>query len=274
MSITIQEKLLNIGQYCINRKDYHELINICSRMNECGACVYIYDTMKQNNIEPNEETFEILDKLHRKELIDCNTLRVPGNGNRTLAPKRRIHKIMKGHSTKENYGKALQHKQIVIDFLNKNPEIKTNPKRHWVAKQVSKNCNIDIRTVRYIITHLKRIKFIDQSSVSTNLKPLDHPFTVFLSNNIDDSVLPSIQLKNPSIFKLNKMVQSSPKQFIFGSTKINARLDKSQLIHPTIAEHIPYIPSQPPFAPPPSKQLTPILVKKRPFAKSSIQNFF
>jgi hypothetical protein len=268
--MSIQDKISNINQYCITRKDYHELLTICSKMKECCACVYIYDTMKKNNIECNQETFDILDKLHRKDLVDCNTLRVPSTGNRTLAPKRRIHKIMKGQITKDNYSNALRHKQIVIDFLNKNPDIKTNPRRHWVAKQVSKQCNLDVRTVRYIITHLKRIKFIDKSTIpiiKTTLRALDHPSIAFLSKECpiktNSQSLPVIDDKSSkSIFNRQSLSNISPKNYSFDTT---IPLDRCQLLPPlrsndSVTSHkLPSIHKH---------------IKKKTYGKSNIQNFF
>ena len=256
--MNIQNKLLEIDTCCVDRNDYHDLLRKCTMMKECAASVYVYDKMKEKGIQPNNETYQILDPLHRKDLIESNQLHVPITKMRTLQPKRRIHKIMKGYTTKNNYSKALEHKQTVIDFLNKHPDIKHNPKRHWVAKQISKNCNLDVRTVRYIVTHLKRIRFIEYSQknsipvVNTTIKPLDR-HTVFGGGNTkNNSILPSI-----------KPTSQTRTQSMFHTQKINLPLDKSQYIPactktldsqklPSIHQHI----------------------KKRTFGKSNIQNFF
>ena len=254
----LQVILHDLSKYCSTIKDYHNILKQCCDRRECAASVYVYDKMKEKGFQPNHETYKILDPLHRKDLIESNQLHLPVTKMRSLQPKRRIHKIMKGYATKNNYSKAMEHKQTVIDFLNKHPDIKHNPKRHWVAKQISKNCNLDVRTVRYIVTHLKRIKFIDYSQknsipvVNTTIKPFDR-HTVFGGGNTkNDSILPSI-----------KPTSQTRTQSMFHTQKINLPLDKSQYI-PACTKTL-------------ASQKLPSIhqhIKKRTFGKSNIQDFF
>ena len=70
---------------------------------------------------------------------------------------------MKGYNYSENYNNALQHLELVKSYIILHPEIKTYNKIK-LAKTISSKCNITFNDARYIITNLKKTKFlIDQN---------------------------------------------------------------------------------------------------------------
>ena len=54
--------------------------------------------MKQHKYNPDNNTYKILDTLHSKKTQDKSNLIVQKSSKKTLQPKRRLHKIMKGYN--------------------------------------------------------------------------------------------------------------------------------------------------------------------------------
>ena len=73
-----------------------------------------------------------------------------------LASRRRIHKIIKGY----NYKNSLKNLELVKSYIELHSEI-INYDRIKFAKHISNNCNIPFNNTRYIITNLKKKKFIN-----------------------------------------------------------------------------------------------------------------
>jgi pentatricopeptide repeat protein len=145
---------------------YNNLIDNCTKYNEMEAVVYLYDHMIKNNIKPNEETYKSINRLHSKTIKENNQIYIK-NLNRTkrLAPRRRIHKIMKGHLYSAKYNNAKKHEEKVRQFLDNNNQYKMIIKqRIKLAKIISKNCNIPFNDARFIITSLKRQKYFNNSN--------------------------------------------------------------------------------------------------------------
>ena len=71
---------------------------------------------------------------------------------------------MKGYNYTDNYQKALVHLDKVKQFLDKNPKWKTCENKIKLAKEISKQCSLNMKTSKYIITNLKRTKFIDENN--------------------------------------------------------------------------------------------------------------
>lgn len=140
-------------------KVYNTLIYQCAKTYEMAAVVFLYDHMKKNGIEPTEETFKLINKLHSKKCPENNNIVIPNQNVGKLKPRRRIHKIMKGHNYSSNYQTALEHLDSVKEYITQNPDVKYYS-RIKLAKHLSKKCNITFNDARYIITNLKRTKFL------------------------------------------------------------------------------------------------------------------
>ena len=145
-----------------NLDDYNNLIKQCADKYEMAAVVYIYDYMKAKKVEPNDDTFKYISKLHSKTVNEHNRLDIKMFNS--LKPRRRIHKIMKGHEYSGKYQNALEHLDKVKSYLDKNPEYKVFDKIRLI-KILSENCDIDKNTARYIITNLKKTKFLMKRQV-------------------------------------------------------------------------------------------------------------
>lgn len=142
-------------------EDYNYLLRQCAQLNEMGATVYIYDIMREKNILPDKETYSIIDKLHSKTITENISLRIPKElGKRTLAPRRRIHKIMKGYNYHDQHTEALKYVGKVKGFLEIHPEYKNSTNRFFLAETIHNHCNIPIKICRIIITHLKKTKYL------------------------------------------------------------------------------------------------------------------
>lgn len=142
-----------------NINDLNELLKSCVLVYELDAVVYIYDYMKQNKYTPNVYTYQLINKLHSKQVNKNSYLKIPNDGKKKLEAKRRIHKIMKGY----NYSNALKNKDIVINYLKNNDYKVYNGKDKKQEKilinLLKKNCNLPLSDIRHILTYLKRKRF-------------------------------------------------------------------------------------------------------------------
>ena len=148
--------------------EYTSLLTDCVAAKEFGATVYIYDHLLKNKLKATNEIFQLINKLHSKTLPENNRIKVP-IAKPCLQPRRRIHKIMKGHLYTDQYNNALKNVEEVKSFLNKNPSIATIGDRIKMAKLITKNCDVNFKDARYIITHLKRKKFFDTFSSQSKM---------------------------------------------------------------------------------------------------------
>lgn len=150
--------------YSLSLEQYNQLIKDCANKYEMAAVVFIYDHMKENNITPNDYTYKLINNLHSKTVLQNNAIYIKNQNVGKLDPRRRIHKIMKGHNYSSNYQNALLHLEKVKEYLQKKPNIKSYP-RIKMAKDISKNCSISFNDARYIITNLKRTKFLVKTPI-------------------------------------------------------------------------------------------------------------
>ena len=159
----LQKKINELDIEKTNINEYNKLLEQCAKYHEMNAMVYIYDHMKNNDIKPNEDSYIQIDKLHSKKIYESNKIKLNNNfsGNK-LEARRRIHKIMKGYNYSDNYNNALKNKSKVVEYIENNPKIADIENRIALAKNISKNCNISFNDARYIITNLKRTKFLDK----------------------------------------------------------------------------------------------------------------
>ena len=183
---TLQHQINSLHKRTIklSLNEYDSLIELAVKAYEMKAVVFLYDSIKSNNLIPTKKTYYLINKLHSKTIQNNSKILVPIKNTNSLKPRRRIHKIMKGYNYSSNYNKALLHKQIAIEYLKSNPKIITLP-RIKLAKKISKDCKISFNDARYIITHLKRTKFF------INNKPNNNTITSYISNTMGDSKITS-----------------------------------------------------------------------------------
>ena len=152
----------------ISLNEYNNILKSCVYHKEMEATVYIYDEILKKSITPNSYTYSLINKLHSKTIPESNRIKIKyQEAKRRLAPRRRIHKIMKGHNYSDKYNNAKIHEEKVRTFLDNNQNYKVMiEKRNKLAKIISKNCNISFNDARFIITSLKRKKYF--SSINDN----------------------------------------------------------------------------------------------------------
>lgn len=146
----------------LSLNEYNNLIKLCVDINEMAAVVFIYDNMIENKISPDKNTYNLINKLHSKIIKESNNIYIKNQNIGKLNPRRRIHKIIKGYNYSNNYNKALVNVNKVKEYIELNSYIKEFP-RIKLAKLISKNCLISFDDARYIITYLKKTKFLNNS---------------------------------------------------------------------------------------------------------------
>lgn len=179
----IQSKLYFLQHNRFSTLDhYHEVLRSCVNLREMEAVVYVYDKIKSHGLTPSKETFEIIDPLHSKTILENKNLRIPKElGKKTLAPRRRIHKIMKGHYYTDKHTEAMKYVEKVKGFLDNYPDYKKHKNRFFLAETIQSHIHIPLDICRVIVTHLKRTKYLPSTQVSkpTSLnKPSVFEFSV------------------------------------------------------------------------------------------------
>lgn len=150
----IQNRVDNITN--INTiEGFNNILSGVVKFNDMACVVYVYDKLKAGGLTPTNETYQIINRLHSKTIPDKKIFRIPPNNKKTLQPRRRIHKIVKGFNTRQNYQKAQVNKPIVEKYISDH-NLNYEKDRIKVAKIVSKECKLPFNDVRYIITSLKR----------------------------------------------------------------------------------------------------------------------
>jgi len=159
MLLQLRIQQLYLPETTLSLPEFNNLLQACVNANEFAATVFVYDKMRENKVTPSTHTYTIIEKLHSKTLKENNNIVLKEDIIKKLQPRRRIHKIIKGFHYSTNYKKALEHKEPVRDYLDKNPLVACIKDRHTLAKQISKHCHLEVKTVRYIITYLKKTKY-------------------------------------------------------------------------------------------------------------------
>lgn len=158
----IRSQLLKLDTHQINMdlNGYTTLLKECVQRKEMRASVFIYDDMKRCGYTPDEDVYQLLNALHSRDLPENDTLMISPPQKGVLQPRRRIHKIMKGHLYSENYEAACEeYLKPIIEFLKNNPEKKSLNKDRLIPL-ITKELGIDKRSVRYVMTKLKRTNFL------------------------------------------------------------------------------------------------------------------
>ena len=144
----------------LSQKKYHEILLGCAMLGEMRACVFVYDHMLSKNIKPTKETISILQKVHSKTLTSNDTVLMHSRDTRKMLPRRRIHKIVKGANYSDLYNGACEkHLGSVRAFLDTNSSLKQLHK-HKLCRYISTELSIPEKDVRYVITKLKRTKYL------------------------------------------------------------------------------------------------------------------
>ena len=175
--------ILYLPKTCISLEHYHTILRQCVMANEFAATVFVYDHLANSCFTATDKTFKIIEPLHSKTLPENKKLELKAELKKQLAPRRRIHKIMKGYYYSTNYENAKIYVPKVKAFLSINKEFKDQP-RIKLAKTISKGCNISFNEARYLITSLKRegyLKPTDQNLANDKIgktKTLDKFFKI------------------------------------------------------------------------------------------------
>tara|TARA_B110000211_G_scaffold195755_1_gene224494 strand:+ start:1125 stop:1652 length:528 start_codon:yes stop_codon:yes gene_type:complete len=171
---TLQIEIDNVHTYT-HVGQYNIVLKACADKYEMAAMVHVYDTLKKHHITPTDATYAIINRLHSKTCPESKHITIPTSSDRTLASRRRIHKIMKGFNYTRNYKKAMIHLPGVISFVNANPYVKVYS-RGKLVRTLEQRCGITSKEAMYIITKLKRIKFFKEATEKQNT--LDAYFNV------------------------------------------------------------------------------------------------
>ena len=152
--------------HSFNIVEYNCLLNATTRHKEFAATVFLYDSMKNNKVIPNDITYNHINRLHSKTIPENRKIRLQWDGKTRLPSRRRIHKIMKGYNYTDKYNNAKVYNDRVLSHIHNHPEC-LNYGRIKLAKDISKKCHISFDDARLIITHLKRTKKIKLVSPET-----------------------------------------------------------------------------------------------------------
>ena len=157
---TLQQQIdaLYLPNHTLSIEDYNLLIYHTTQHKEFAATVFVYDHMIANGVKPDPTTYKYINTLHSKTLPENKFIQLHIT-KRSLQPRRRIHKIMKGYLYKDQYQNALQYADKVKIYLTQHPDVSKTPNLIKLAKQISNTCYINMKDARYIITHLKRTRF-------------------------------------------------------------------------------------------------------------------
>jgi pentatricopeptide repeat protein len=164
---TLQDEIHQLAKtnYQGNLKEYESLMGKCVNKRDFRAAVYVFDKILQHKIVPSETVYLTLEGLHSKSLPESSILEIPSDGmsQRKLAPRRRIHKIIKGWRQKKTNVVVKQYLDKARIFLGENPQYKTLP-RLSLARKLEKACHIEFETARRLVTKLKQTGYITNNN--------------------------------------------------------------------------------------------------------------
>lgn len=156
-----QLQLLITPTYNPDISVYISLLRKSVELKEFRTAVFIFDQIKSRGWTPTEEVYQILEELHSKTLPESNKVKVPivNPGAKTLAPRRRIHKIIKGWRMKQTNQISIQYLPKAKGLLECRPDYKRLP-RIELAKKIANGCHLDFETSRRIVTKLKQTGYL------------------------------------------------------------------------------------------------------------------
>ena len=160
---SLQHELRLLSSYRPELSVYRSLMEKCVNKREFRAAVYVFDKILEEYKTVSEDIYLILERLHSKSLPESSTLVVPSTGKKTLAPRRRIHKIIKGWRQKKTNVIAIQYLAKAKGFLDGNPGHKRLP-RLSLARKLEKACHIEFETARRLVTKLKQAGYLPKDA--------------------------------------------------------------------------------------------------------------
>jgi hypothetical protein len=205
----LQQLVNEINDTKMTLTDYIFILDIATNQKEMATVVFLYDHMIKNNIKPDEQIFKLIDRLHSKTIPENNTISLQLEPGKRLQPRRRIHKIMKGHNYTGKYDNAKQFVQDASQIILNNPSFKYYHKIK-LAKIISKELKIDMNIAKVVVTALKRKGLVSST-------------------------------EDPSKFKDLKTIFTEPKNISFGTTPIQSSLEYSKTTPKIIKTCLPTI---------------------------------
>lgn len=144
---------------------YLSLLKNSVELQEFRAAVFVFDQIKATSSVIPEEAYQVLERLHSKTLPESSRVTVPvlDPSAKTLAPRRRIHKIIKGWKLKQTNQVATVFIPKVKGFLECHSDLKTIP-RIKLAKKIASGCHLDFETSRRIITKLRQTGYLPKET--------------------------------------------------------------------------------------------------------------
>ncbi len=141
----LQMRLDALLQAGVDAAGAEELLPQLAAQGECEAVIAVWDGLKAQQLVPSKTAWAALEKLHSrgKGKIPHGTLAVCGVAKRTLAPGRRLHKIMKGRQMSARSDAALQ-------FIG--------PATAWVATERKKGRPLNCKSAKARIALAKQLR--------------------------------------------------------------------------------------------------------------------
>lgn len=185
--------------------EYNTLLKQLVQKREMAAVVFVYDMMKKHSVNPTRYTFTLIDKLHSKTIPEGRTITVPQLQRRSLQPRRRIHKIMKGYHYTRRYEQAVrEYATVVKAYLRTHSDSVPVHKRIKLAKMLAKKLGMSFDNARFVITHLKRTKFFDTLPRHVNRITFNQqPNSSCVSNSNSNST--STSTCNSTVYKITNL---------------------------------------------------------------------
>ena len=136
---------------------------------ETTALVAVYDAAKGRGVALDEPTWRALQQLHDKGKgrVPAGGLRVPAKTGRSLAPARRLHKIMKGrrlgHRSDAAKGVFVPAMAWVASQRQEGRRfggVKSARERIALAKELRAELSVTLEVARGVVTKLKQKKLL------------------------------------------------------------------------------------------------------------------
>lgn len=185
---SLQHEIRLLSSYRPELSVYRSLMEKCVNKREFRAAVYVFDKVLEEYKTVSEDIYLILERLHSKSLTESSTIEVPSTDKKTLAPRRRIHKIIKGWRQKKTNVIATQYLAKAKGFLDGNPAHKKLP-RLSLARKLEKACHIEFETARRLVTKLKQTGYLP--------KDVNTPKSSFNWNTCSSTPIQPVTVSNP-----------------------------------------------------------------------------
>lgn len=169
----LQSQLDALLQGGVDAAGADELLPQLAALGECKAVIAIWDELKSKRVVPSESAWAALETLHSrgKGKIPVGSLTVPrrdARGKRTLAPGRRLHKIMKGRRMAARSESALQFVEPAAAWVaaerakgRQLESAKGSKARIALAKELQAELNLpSLEVARGVVTKLKQRKVV------------------------------------------------------------------------------------------------------------------